>query len=242
MVIIGNGLQTNGTNQYASRAVVSTVVNNFSVILWVKLITIIGTDHNVFFNNGADDGNGYQLRCSTAGVFSFDISFVANLSSGVTLSTDTWYQLAVIRNGGTSQCYVNAVAQGGTSASAPNAPANFCTIGASQTSTGTASRFANAIIDDVRLYERAISTTELTNLYNFQTNTTLGDIDRTSLKSWYKLDEFTGTSCADSSVTASAMTTTNSPTFVSGIVEAKRESKYLRNVGKPRPFSPGIAR
>lgn len=240
--IVGNALSLDGSTQYASRAIVSTVTDNFSVMAWVYLNAYPGAGlFSVVFNNGATDGNGYVLRISDTGVFSFDLSFVANLSSGYTLNTGQWYHIAVIRNAGTSQCYVNATAQGGTSASAPNVPGSFCTIGAGQVAAGTASKFVNGKIDDVRLYERAISTTELTQIYNRGSNTVLyGDIANTNLKQWFKLDETSGTNCADSSVTNLPMTTTGTPSFVPGIVEKKRETKFFTL--RPAAFSPGIAR
>lgn len=246
LTIIGNGLSFDGSTQSASRAVVSTAVDNFSVVAWVKVTAYPEAGvAAVIFNNGAHDGNGYQLRITDTGVFNFDISFVANLSSGYTLNTGQWYQVAVIRSGGTAQCYVDGVAQGSTSASTPNAISNFTTIGASQVAAGTVSRFFNGVVDDVRLYNRAITTTELTQLYNRGTNTRdYADISSTNLVQWFKLDETSGTSCADSSASAAPMTTTGSPSFVAGKVEIKRETqpKELGQRIRPAAFSPGLAR
>lgn len=228
----------NGSSQYVNRAIVSTVNDNFSVIVWVNFTGFGGSDVSVF-NNGATDANGYVLRVSSTGVFNFDVSFIDNLDSAYTLSTGTWYQLAVIRNSGTSQCYVNAVARGGTSASTPNTPSNWLTIGASQVAAGTASQFANSKIQEVRHYERAISTTELTQLYNRASNTRdYGDIPSTNLKSWYRLDG----NYNDSSVSNLSVSPTASPTFVTGTVEAYRSKPGERNIYRYMTVGDGMSR
>lgn len=237
-LIKSGGLLYNGSTQYSSRSVVSTVTNNFSVVCWVN-IQAYGGSSTAFFNNGSNDANGYELRISSAGVFSFDISFVANVSSGYTLNTGTWYQVAVIRDSGSSQCYVDASAQGSSSASTPNTPSVNTTIGASQNSAGTASRFCNVIVDDVRFYERAITTTELSNLYTFQTNPTSAntDIDKSNLKIWYKLDYPNTT--IDSSGSGLTISHTATPNPVDGNV--KVGYTYFKQM-RPYSFGPGIAR
>lgn len=228
----------NGTTQYANRAIVSTVNNNFSIVLWVNY-TSFGASESAVFNNGATDGNGYSLRVSTGGVFSTDLAFIANVNSAYTLSTGTWYQLAFIRDAGTSQCYVNATAQGSSSASSPNTPSDWVTIGASQVAAGTVSKFANAKIQDVRFYERAITTTELTQLYNYATNSRdYADISSTSLKSYWKLDG----NYLDSSVTNSAVSPTASPTFVAGNVEDYRATVGNYNIPRYIGVSNGMSR
>lgn len=211
-------LSFNGSSQYINRSNVSTANDNFTVIAVVNY-TSFGAGTSSIFNNGSTDGNGYVLRVSSAGVFNLDFSFIANLSSAYTLSTGTWYQLAVIRNAGTSQCYVNAVAQGSTSSSTPNSPQSWVTVGASQVAAGTAAQFANAKIQEVRQYDRAISTTELTQLYNRLTNTRdYGDISNANLITWLKLD---GT-YLDTSPSPNHFAQTGSPTFVTGYAEAYR--------------------
>lgn len=241
--IIGNALTTNGSTQYAGRTVVSTATDNFSVVCWVNLAGLPGAGlHAVPFCNGAADGNGYRMQVDENGVYNFDFSFVANMSSGYTLSTGTWYQLAAIRTSGTTQLYVDAVAQGTTAATTPNAPGTFVTVGALRIAAGTGDYFFNGAIDDVRHYNRAITTTELTQLYNRRSNTRdYADISSTSLISHWKMDEFSGTSCADSSASAAPLTTANNPTFTLGTVEIKKETK-LPSRPRPYAFYPGIAR
>ena len=215
----GNALSVTGaSSQYARRAVVSTVTNNFTMSCWVK-ITSYGAGNTFIFQNGANDANGMALYITNAGVLHGDISFVADVNSAFTLNTATWYHIAWIRNGGTSQLYVNAVAKGSTSASTPNSPGSWTTIGAWANAAGTVSGYFTGLIDDVRFYERAISTTELTNMYNKGLDASLNDIDTSNLKLWLKLDESSGTSCSDSSGNSNTLTTSGTPTFTTGVVQ-----------------------
>lgn len=215
----GNALSvTAASSQYARRAVVSTVTDNFTMSCWMK-ITSYGAGNSFIFQNGANDANGMTLYISNAGVLHGDIAFVADVNSAFTLSTATWYHIAWIRNGGTSQLYVNAVAKGSTSASTPNSPGSYTTIGAWTNAAGTVTGYFNGLIDDVRLYERAISTTELTNMYNKGIDASLNDIVTSNLKLWLKLDETSGTSCSDSSGGGLTLTTSGTPTFTTGVVQ-----------------------
>jgi hypothetical protein len=115
----GNAIQFDGSTQYARSTNASTVNNNFSMTAWVYIIAY-GAANAFIYQNGANDARGMTLYYTTAGVLHGDIAFVADIDSGYTLNTGTWYHVAWIRNAGTSTLYVNGTAQGSTSASTPN--------------------------------------------------------------------------------------------------------------------------
>lgn len=208
----GNALSVNGTTQYAGRTAITEVTDNFTMSAWVNIPALPSAQAYVM-SIGAADGNGIALHITTAGVFRGEYHFVAAIASAATLVTDTWYHLALVRDSGTSQCYVNGVASGSTSASTPNAANSWTTVGARRLADGTPGGHLNGKIDDPRFYERALSAAEVLALYN-QTV-----VSATSLKAHWKLDETSGTNCNDETVNNLDLTTANSPTFVTGIVQ-----------------------
>lgn len=165
----GSANFVSGSSQYITRSNISNASNNFSITLWANTSANNGTTQ-ALFNNGGTNANGYVLRKTGAGVINFDFSFVANLSSGATLATGTWTSIAVVRNSGTTQIYVNGVAAGGTSSSNPNSPGTRTTIGASETTGSVASAFFSGDLDEVRFSTSARSTSWIATEYNTESN------------------------------------------------------------------------
>jgi len=86
------------------------------------------------------------------------------------------------------------------------------------TSSGTSNNWFAGSVDDVRFYDRVLTGTELTNLYNNGNVWPYTDISSTSLKFWHKLDDASGSSAVDSSGNGNTLTLTNTPPWVTGIV------------------------
>lgn len=213
----GNAVSLNGSSQYLSRAIVSTVTNNITMSAWIKLTAITGSNQH-FFQNGASDGNGYILMVkSTTGKIRIDLSFVAGLDSTSAITPGVWTHVACVRNAGTWQLYINGVADGGTIGNGPNSPSTNTTIGASKTSGGVAGSFFGGLMDDVRFYERALSAAEIAALYNYGIDINNGDVNSSNLKMWYKLDETSG-NAADSSGGGFTLTNTGTATYTTGQV------------------------
>jgi hypothetical protein len=85
------------------------------------------------------------------------------IASGYTfLSPSVWYHVVMLRTNGITKFYVNGIQTVSTESSVPIAPTAF-TIG-----SATRCRFFNGMIDDVRIYGRALSDSEVQQLYNFE--------------------------------------------------------------------------
>jgi hypothetical protein len=90
---------------------------------------------------------------------------IKNLTSS-SLTANTWYHVAVTRNTstGSMELYVN-----GTRVTSGSGPAGTCTdppairIGGNQ--TGDAGKYFNGRLDEVRIYERVLSSAEITDLW-----------------------------------------------------------------------------
>lgn len=216
--IFGNSLSCDGVTQYAIfNSNITAVTNNYTMSVWANITAYPASGNACLFDIGKTDANGYRFLVTSAGLFRTNYSTVLGLSSGATLSLSTWYHLLVVRNAGTTQQYVNGVATGSTSATAPFSPNGWALLGASKASTNVVSEFANAKLDDARFYERALSTQEITDLYN-QGSAPITIVSPANLVSWYKINELSGTTLTDSSGKGFNMTTVGTPTFTTGIV------------------------
>lgn len=221
-LIYGNALKfASASSQYSSRVRVSNAVNNITLAFWIKVDTLPGTSSVIFLNGGAAQHEGYRINLSSAGILQFDMIFVnAGCATTTGLIAGTWYHIIAERDAGTSTIYINAAANGTTSSSQWNA------IGATAVSSLAASMddssanptsYSDITLDDVRYYDRALNSTERTNLYNLASNPANAEIDATSLMGWWKLDETSGTAPADSSGNSKTLTNVNTPTWVTGI-------------------------
>lgn len=82
-----------------------------------------------------------------------------------TISTNRWYHFVMVRNESINQYYINGdlvgTASSNTSGSVLNANLNFI-IGSDRTTTN---RMFNGKIDDIAIYDRALSATEINSIY-----------------------------------------------------------------------------
>lgn len=206
---IGSALQFNGSTQYGVKVGSVTAVNdNFTMSCWAY-INALPSAAATFVTNGNTAANGYSLEITNTGLLRTEYHFVAFYNSGSTLSTLTWYHLLLVRRNGTSQHYVNGVASGSTSSSTPNAPNTNTGIGNSFSSSQAAgSNYFSGILDDVRIYARALDVQEIKDLANML------PVSSNSLKGWWKLDDGSGTSATDSSGNVNTLSLANTPTWV----------------------------
>jgi len=169
---IGNALVfTASSSRYATlpTGLVSSL-NDFTVSTWVKL-TSSGTWARIF-----DFGSGTATNMfltTTAGAnggkprFAIKISNSAEqvIDAADALATGVWTHLAVTLSGTTGTLYVNGVAVGTNTAmtfkpsSMGGTTQNY--LGKSQYSDP----YLNGAIDDFRIYKRALSATEISDLY-----------------------------------------------------------------------------
>lgn len=202
----GSHLTFDGTSQRAARSTdTSIIVDNFTMACFINLTNTPSATARPF-SNGNTGSNGYCFQVSTANLLQVGYNFVVTSSSGQTLTNGIWYHLALVRKSGTSQIYVNGAAAGSTFTNTPNPPNAFISVGCS-VNGGTAGSFFPGAVDDCRIYERALAVQEIQDLAHML------PVSSAKLKVWYKLDEGSGTTTADSSGSSFTLTLTNTPTW-----------------------------
>src|SRR5438874_1340135 len=169
----------NGTNQFYSNSIVTTLRNNFGIEAWVILGTLNSSQYMIAHNGNSSangwgiywDGNASSARLSAS--FGGGFSFEANVSRRAGL----WTHVALVRDSGISTLYINGAAAGSTNVT-PLTPAGGFTIASTTASPQTA--LFPGIIDEVRVFTfppRKFSINDL--LVNQQRITTLAATDVT---------------------------------------------------------------
>ncbi|HYJ67370.1 MAG TPA: LamG-like jellyroll fold domain-containing protein [Nocardioidaceae bacterium] len=161
----GTALQFDGSSGYAetARPVLDTS-GHFTVSAWVRLDrldgwrTALGQDGDVqsaFFLQKTDDTDRFAF--STAG---------GRALSTFTPEADRWYHLVGVRDaaGGRNTLYVDGVAQGSVTECLMQGSAGPLSVGRARFG-GADVDFWPGAVDDVRVWDRALSATEVADLY-----------------------------------------------------------------------------
>lgn len=173
---ISNALNFNGTSALVSVAdpansSLDLGTGDFSISAWVKT-SVSGITQTIVGKRSGSAGIGYDLRINTTGNLSLylrdsdDAAQAVYTSTASGLTDGNWHNVAVTATrSGTAVFYIDGAASGssnitGRSASLDNSY-NFY-IGASQ-SNG----YFNGIIDDVRVYSRALTASDIAEIYSY---------------------------------------------------------------------------
>jgi len=163
---IGNALSFDG-NDYVSISDSSTLrPSQITVTAWVKSSNWSGQTHPMIVAKGVNQE--YILWYdSEESKFGFRIGNVAVTSySTTTPANDTWYHLVGTYDGTTNKIYLNGTLQDSDSYSG-GIPANTrpLVFGAGSTSGTSYSNFLNGIIDNVKIFNRILSSSEIDSEY-----------------------------------------------------------------------------
>jgi DUF1680 family protein len=162
---LANAVSLSGSSQYVSMptGIVSTL-NDFTIATWVKLNALstwsrifdIGNSTTVNMFLTPQSGSGVRFAITTNGSGSEQ-----RINGSSALATGTWVHVAVTLSGSTGTLYVNGVSVGTNTgmtlkpSSLGSTSRNY--IGRSQYSDP----YLNGLIDDFRIYPRALSASEI---------------------------------------------------------------------------------
>jgi len=141
----------------------------FSIMAWVLLTDLTTTNHNIV-NKGYTSGtNVVQLYFSVGttparlvcGNFSAGDHFV----QATTLLTTTWTHVVCTYDGSTWRLYINGAPDAQTATSAPPHSAANVAIGGQEEDGATFSGFWAGALDDILLWNRALSDVEILSAY-----------------------------------------------------------------------------
>ncbi|QQR77586.1 MAG: hypothetical protein IPJ67_00310 [Candidatus Moraniibacteriota bacterium] len=155
---LGQGLSFDGTSDEIS-VLGPTITNTHSFVAWIKPSGNLGGYNSLVESDTTFIGvylqDSSSSQCSFVQTLNFYYSSTSHCSN-TEITDDIWTHVAVINNAGSVTFYVNG-APAGTATSAPGYTAGMIGNGNSTSFKGS--------LDDVRMYNRALSVTEVTNLY-----------------------------------------------------------------------------
>lgn len=261
---VGQGMKFDGVDDYISSPHSSSYNfaynQNFSIGLWVKIPanqTDVTSISNIILQKWPNTG-GYpyairvinQTHGTTADrgklIFArYDGTNNPSIKSRYPLNDNAWHRVDFLKRGSILELYVDGILE---------STVTDTTIGNTTNSdplyfgVETANTYRlNGSLDDVRIYNRALSADEVYRLYQLgkgtkiATTLTNSDAVDNSLVGHWRLDEGSGTTALDSSGNGNTGTLTNSPTWTTGRlgggVSFDGSSKYI-TMGSSAVLSP----
>ncbi len=208
---LGSAFVFDGTDDYAIATAPQTGVSDWSIAAWFKANTL--PQYAMIVHNGNDSG-GYGFGFTDGGGFSGGSTLtglfgtVAWLDSGQTLVAGQWYHFVMTRTGGVTRMYLDGTLLGSTFAQTPNAIGSYISMGSQLSSGDTPTRYFNGSVDEVRIYNRAITAAEVLKLYRASSTVRKG-VTQNGLVGHWRFDEGTSTKVIDSSGNGNTGTLTN---------------------------------
>ncbi|AXH71766.1 hypothetical protein P022_gp43 [Pelagibacter phage HTVC022P] len=161
--------------------------SSFSVSMWAKFENIYNSGSDLTFKGIFGHQSAGQLILSQSnsnmylgiyrsGTTSYssgngsDIArYVANNAS--TISNDTWYHLAYTGSGSNTKLYVNGVEGKSFSEATDLSDGNgYLYLGTASSQLGNATYDTEGTFDNIRIFNKQLSQSEITSLYNFESN------------------------------------------------------------------------
>ncbi len=169
---VGGALEFDGVDDYVdvgdpADGSLDFGTGNFSISAWVKQ-SDLGTFGGVFSKTSVTNGLGYGLLiedenrfCFRTGIAGWDKTAV---TSNTSISTDTWYHVVGVREDTTLKIYVNGSLDNSTTGTLRDVD-NTVSAVIGRFYGDFDGHYHNGIIDDVRIYDRALSPEEIQQLY-----------------------------------------------------------------------------
>lgn len=145
---------------------------SFSVLAWVKIVTITSGSRLIDFSTRAGADN-VIASLVTSGALHPSMTVVdssgntANAQTNFTFNLQQWYHMAAVMKGSEMFVYVNGIQQGYTNSSVlpSNRVRTYCFIGRSAWYQH-GDDDADAYFDEIKIYNRALSDAEVANDMN----------------------------------------------------------------------------
>jgi prepilin-type N-terminal cleavage/methylation domain-containing protein len=157
-----NCLSFDGVNDYVTLP--NLDANIFTVSIWIKRsrISVAGGQDRLLMSVN-DNGWGVYFNSDNK-IYLGKVSVNETPSTGTIADTSNWHHIVVSLSGSNANFYIDGVSSGTVAYSSTfNSSGGSYTIG----SRGT-NEYFNGLIDEVRVYNRVLSQTEITALYNRQ--------------------------------------------------------------------------
>ena len=165
---IGNGISVDGVNDYVggNKLIKAPQV---TISAWFKIASVPATNTNIVgFANGADTGvHDKELYLDTSGKLRFyvyDGGSKHTAIPNVTVPLNEWVYAASTADGTNAKVYMNGALIG--SVSAGNTYAQYSQPNVFVARSSSSFSYLNGSIDEVRIYNRSLSSSEIQQIYS----------------------------------------------------------------------------
>jgi len=233
---IGQALDFDGNDDHVNMGDPASAVldptGSFSLSAWVKTTQTKGAaDYAAIVGKGflvAANGYGLFLDGDNSSKPAFQArtgATIVSARSSVSINDGAWHHLVGVRDhaGNITQLYVDGVLAGsGSGALTSYASTYYFGVGSRYNGSLWETFFFDGSVDEVRMYNRTLSATEIWNLYQAGGGAILNSPDlqidalEQGLAGYWKLDDGSGTSATDASTNGNTGTLTNGPTWTTG--------------------------
>ncbi|MDO8660574.1 MAG: LamG domain-containing protein, partial [Candidatus Woesearchaeota archaeon] len=170
---LGGAYTFSGSPSYISVGTGSSldVINQLTVVAWIKPSSVSGYQRIFSYGGTASDPNKYSLLLSD-NTLTYQINSAGHTNtSTATLATGNWYLVALTYSDADNNAtvYVNNVGRSFTETGSLSAVSETGWIGVSSGATTTQN--FSGVIDEVAVYNRKLTSQELSNLYSLSSGT-----------------------------------------------------------------------
>jgi hypothetical protein len=171
---LGQALNFDGVDDYVTTTNTTSFDNLFpsgvTLCAWAKFPNFSNYNRLITLeNNGGTDYDAWIQAQQSSAVVQFGVGGSGRYKLGTTaLLANTWYHLCGITDytAGGTKIFINGVDDGGSLATTPTYTADKGTLDIGRLKFSSNSYYGTGQIDEVRIYNRALSATEITALYN----------------------------------------------------------------------------
>lgn len=206
-------LSLDGTNDYVDIGTVSDLngsISSVTISAWFNLSAF--GDAVISGGSSGSDRFYMQIFDSTTIRYGSGVGFDSFIVP--TLSTGTWYHVALVHNGTSAQLYLNNTESSSGAQVVESPTANYGSsfkIG----SYFTGSNYFQGLLDEVSVFDSALSTSNLTSIYN-----SVNNISSFNPVGWWRMGDYdggTGTTVTDQGSGGNDGTLTNGATFSTSV-------------------------
>lgn len=173
--VMGSALSFDGTNDRVSMTGPGLMGSSFTVTCWFKADDFDVTDARLISRAQGTSQGDHDWMLSTVSSGGSSVlrarlrtngSTKTLIASGGALSTGTWTHAAFVYNGSTMQLYKDGVLVGSANKSGAVDERTGLSVAVGNQPNGAGSRAFDGLIDDMRIYGRALSVSEIEALAN----------------------------------------------------------------------------
>ncbi len=158
-------LNFDGTDDYVRAGTTGISSTTGSTSLWIKPTTTPSTDAVVFMGSTFPN-RVYVMRLATSSNFGLRLGSSNTVDTGKSISINSWSHLIITWSSGTYFAYLNGTQVATGSYSGLDSIGSCSTIGVYSDCGSIVANPFNGQVDDVRVYNYALTATQVKNLYN----------------------------------------------------------------------------